>query len=925
MLGAYVCRQCRVRIAQRVASPRNLQWQPRATFLSLRPQKPGESTQERQNEPPQEQQQDRPDEGQKGPQIHYSSAHDGQPARRTSRYSNLVRQSADSERPSTGAIPDDAAQDNVQDATEGAIEGAIEGVIEEEAVDAQPSYARAIQDALKQKERSVETAWAIFEKTYTSRDCKALTEPSFSDVVLIKEGKIFTQLLNRITVAFCRGYKNVPVTPTEVLFRYEQLGIARPEYWYRRSLTYLTHKAIESANSTIEGQRKFLPTLLHELLSVWRLFFQCKGKNKDPLQSISKDWQLPAVESMPHEYGTSNFGLRLQAYHPRIPGNSPLGFCAVYLYSISDGLKSVESLHQEAAPLLQFFERLLAGSHVHYIHAHTEKSVDFQAFAPEVKQQIERDLDAAPQRALLAIGTSAVTLAEDRGGDEATNLEAFYFKRIGRAVESRSSSEVLDILWAQVEKSYTTEGQETSIPPRIYNAFLTGFMALYKSPRTVEIWNHMIAHGIQPTSRTYTALLDGCVQAKDLDGLDQMWQRMLNTSIEPDAYAWATRVYGLMTLRQVNRGLDALSEMGKKWLAAEHLATVSATGRENKGKGAKTTTYKNTVAKPDVEIINGAITALVQIRPESMRHDKKVEFIQRILGWARNFDIRPDVRTYNALIRLYLRGGDHSTAFKVLRQMEVDGVPGDTATHSMLMSVTFDNKNFDNMTPAEQTTRILSHLDTLEASGIKLNIYLYGIAIDRLLKQYSNYDALGALLEHMTARELVPSAPVYTSLATHYFQQDPPNIAAVNGLVHQIFASHRIPTNNILFDRLVEGYAQHGEVGMMMSVLTRMSKIGTPPGWKALSEVVKALVGHQDFDRARQIVGDVMRVEGVAGGGIMGGKKGETFFWTTVRGLGLGLEEEGMGDGVDLGGLADTTRQDVHGAVGRYGDAARVE
>lgn len=820
------------------------------------------------------------DDRRAGPEIHYTPVGNPQIPRGVGRYSRHVRDDIDARTKPPPAISDSVER----------IEEEQRGLKEDPK--ARTSYARSIEEALSKGR--IDQAWKVFEENYTSIDCKALTEPSLSDVALLNQGKVFLRLLNAVNRAFCKGDTNLAITPTVVLFRYEQLGIIRPNYWAKETLAYLTFHVIQAANTSTNKPQRDLPSLLSELLSVWRLFFQCKGSKGDPLKTISTEWHLPDTQSLPEVYESKNFSMRLQEYHPKYVGDPMLAFCAVYLYSISDAINSVESLQQQAAPLLKFFEQLLAGSYIDFIKR-TQYWRSFSQLPTETQEQIKKEIYAAPRNALVMIGAKGETLGAENTGDAASNLEAFYLKRIARAVESRTSPSLLNSLWTQVEKAYTAKGQDVAIPPRIYNAFLSGYMVLLTSQRSVEVWNHMIAHGVKPDMQSWVALLDGCAKAKDLDGFNAMWTRMLNTGVEPDNYAWTTRVNGLFALRQVNLALAALDEMGKRWLSAETVIDnpqthgKSRAGTKNLPKSAKAV---NNCTKPSIEVVNGAVSAIVRIRPESMRHDKRVEFIQKILGWASNFQVQANTHTYNSLIQLYLGAGDYATAFKVLRQMEKDGVQGDIATHTMLINAAFDNQVFDNLSESEQTERILALFSDLESSGMKLNDYVYATAINRFLKQYSNYSAVRAMIDHMTSRNLVPSAHVYTSLITSYFQQQPPAIPAIDSLVLQIFTSHRMPNDRIMFDRLIEGYAEHGEVGKMMSVLTRMSKHGKVPGWRALTVVVQALAKDGDMERATAIVRDVERVEGIAQGGITGGAKGENAFFRLVRELGISLEEK---------------------------------
>jgi pentatricopeptide repeat protein len=394
---------------------------------------------------------------------------------------------------------------------------------------------------------------------------------------------------------------------------------------------------------------------------------------------------------------------------------------------------------------------------------------------------------------------------------------------------------------------------------------------------------------------------------------------LLNTGIEPDNYAWTTRVNGLMSLRQITEGLKALDEMGKRWITAE--SAMNSPKTQGKGqKGAKKapagTKAVNNCTKPSIEVINGAVSGIVQIRPGSMRHEKRVEFLQKILAWSSNFQIKPDAITYNSLIQLYLQANDTTTAFRTLSKMAKDGLEGDIATHGMLLTTAFDNQIFDGQTEDQQTERILKIFDGLEASGMRMNDYVYATAIDRLLKQYSNVPAVRAIMTHMTDRRFIPSAYVYTSLVTHYFAQQPPNIREVDGIVNALLAPNsRVPSDQRLYDRLIEGYATHAEVGKMMTLLTQISKQGKLPGWQALIAVVRALVEDGDFERARDVVRDVNDGEGVAKGGVMGTAAGERAFWAVVQGFGLGLEEERMGDFMNMKpGQVQEPRNEVLGA-----------
>lgn len=459
-----------------------------------------------------------------------------------------------------------------------------------------------------------------------------------------------------------------------------------------------------------------------------------------------------------------------------------------------------------------------------------------------------------------------------------------------------------------------------TIPRRIYNAFLSGYLIVLSSQRSVQVWNHMIANKVMPDHQSWVALLEGCVKAQDLNGLKAMWQRMLKAGVEPDNYAWTTWVHGLFSMREVNQGLAALDDMGKRWTSAENAINApQKNGRNLRGLQKLPGSAKavNRCTKPSVEVVNGAVSALVQIRGNQIRQDKRIGFVQKILGWASNFDIKPDVRTYNSLIQLYMRAGETATAYKILNQMEKDGIKSDIATYTMLLTAAMDGPRFQSASPSEQTELILSMLSEIESAGLQPNAYIYSNAIDRLLKRSSNIDAVQALVSHMTSRNLIPSAHVYTSLVTHHFQQSPPNLPAVDAIAHQIRTAHLTASDRILFDRIIEGYASHGEIRRMNDVLGTMLRHGKMPDYNVLIAVLHAYVADGDMHAARKIVKDVQRGTGVAANRITGGVTGEARFFEAVKRLGLHVDEEeveqSMGESMpELPGLRRKEKEGQH-------------
>ncbi|KAF1954785.1 hypothetical protein CC80DRAFT_493560 [Byssothecium circinans] len=909
MIRSYVCRQCRDQLRQRIVTPRNPQWHPRATFISLRNAQP----------PPESQPQPSPEEssnaekaqneshyGQEEPPIIYVRR-DYEPSGRYTRRGQPQEQ---------------------EDALSGNAEPEIRYSQAPTPGDHTPAV--ALQDLLNKKDpASTNKAWKLFLQEYPSRDSSAFTNPAFQDIPILTGNKIFERLAKSMMIAFCNGTK-MEARPTEVLFKLEQLGLARYEPW-RNAFGYMTDQILWAVLSPNQ-EKLSAEALTQELISVWRLFFQCRGVASQPPDSISAEWRnVPDVTSWIGRHEEAKFGQRLLQYHPGAPSGAELQFSAVTLFNLFDDVnqgifKVSDSLRQDAAPLLRLITYCLARSNADIVLNHTERSPYFMSLPKNFQAAVVDQLRSAPHQAMSVVlkhrneqaklaefdGTSTVTSLEhtstsapesqppfpspSQESSELEDMESFYRKLISRAVLSESHAGSLQKLWEEAQIVFK-KSEVGTIPPLVYNDFLSGFMVLLQSEKTIEVWNHMVASGIKPEIRTWVALVDGCSKARDLDGLQAVWERMLKAGVEPDEYAWTAYIHGLISLRQINLGFKAMDQMGKKWLAAVKEAQTPV--RRLKGgrklphnvKGAKDV---NHIARPTIVTVNAAIAAFVEI--PKLRFDEKLRSVHKVLEWAGHFNIKPDSYTYNTLIKLYIMGNDHATAFRLLRQMEQDGIEGDAATHNMLISAAFNNQKFDNLSESEQANRIITLLDQLEAGGLKLNTHLYSNAIDRLLKKYGNMEAVTVVMRHMTARNITVSPQIYTSLITHCFQQTPPDIPAVDAIVAQIFGPPQAHVDTYLFNRIVERYGIHGQVDQMMSVLTRMSRHGKLPSWFTLKAVIKALAGANDWERARALVRDVQLQEGVAKGGVTGGTNGQKDFFRWVVRLGIELDQELAGD-----------------------------
>jgi pentatricopeptide repeat protein len=931
-------------------SLRTPQWQPRATFISL-------SKGDQQTAPQEAQEKSQEEPAPKSsPSVVKVKSKIAQPrnaatqakweARHPSfrpgpgRYSRFV-QGADENETGQSELYQDAFSEQTGSVQAGSIIQRTEQHSQMESRPAPPqrdktthigalkSYTTAIQKHLECGR--LHEAWTAFEQEFTSKDSAAFSEPSFKDAIHMNRGSIFALLLQRINEDFCRGAE-VPRTPTEVLFHYEKIGIVRYEYWYQ-TISKLTHELLFAISGTSEPQLNS-DALLAELTSLWKLFFQCNGANGAPLESIAIEWEnFPDAETLSKPglgiggFKTGFFGPRLEIFHSNYISNATLGFCAVTYFNLFDSvnqdvLQVSDSVREQSTPFLRLLTHVLAGSVVERVLKHTEISKEFQTLPEEFRMALVDQIKSAPSEAMLTIRSGGNARDPPSPEERAANQEEVFRRKINKLVQEEQNSAKLEQTWKEILQTYdpnNSRGNASKVPEPLYIAFLTGFMTLFQPQRSVEVWNHMVASGIKPNVRMWNAMLIGCSKTRDFDRFNTLWTRFLKSGIEPDEYAWTTRVNALIgNFRMINDGFAALDEMGKRWMTTENALKNPPKQLAKKGKKALPKITVNPYTKPTIEVVNGAITGFSRTPSYALSFRQKKEYTQKVLQWAGNFGLKPDQITYNSLIHMYLSEGDFTTSFILIAQMEKEGIPPDAYTYTMLINSAFQNQKFTNLSKTVQSERILSIFDELESGGIKMNQGIYGSVIDRLLKPYKNFEAVRAVITHMIAHDLQPNAHIYTALITQYFQQKPPNIAAVDSLWLQIQATMGVYPDKFFYDRMIEGYAQNDENFKMMTILNRMMEEGKHPSWDALTAIVTAFARAGDWEKVYDIVRDVQKGEGVGRG--MGQGMGtrtqkKLFLHVVVDKLGIDLSHvsEGFGgktrrldvgsmDGMDGGG-----------------------
>jgi pentatricopeptide repeat protein len=464
-------------------------------------------------------------------------------------------------------------------------------------------------------------------------------------------------------------------------------------------------------------------------------------------------------------------------------------------------------------------------------------------------------------------------------GSDDSYRGSFVQKRLQDALKRGNLRQVNEI-WSDVVQwpvKVTNSPQPYSIKrgtftAELANLFILIYMTFRQPNPAINVWNHMLRSGIQPTLQTWNAMLSGCKDSRDWKTLEVVWKRMLASGAQPDVVCWTTRISGLIEAYQFDSGIRALDEMGRIWLAAAKVQHPKM-----KLEQLQLLPEVDGAAKPTIETINGAVAGLLR------KH--KSEAAHHVLAWGGKFGITPDINTYNALLRPLIRSGHTKQATALLQQMQKAGIQADVATFTTILDETF--RRSEHHTPEEQKEIVDSVFSEMEEAGVQPNLLTYGTIIYQLLQSsHGNLSVVNAVMERIAQQGLQPSPQIYTMIIEYHFSQRPPNLDAVRAIIER--ATMVVGgTDYVFWDRVVEGYAEVGETAQALRVMGNLHRANQKLGYLAMRMLLFALAQNEEWDAARTLVRKVMLDSGGPSMAQVHGKLGEVLFWELAAKLHL--------------------------------------
>ncbi|KAI1504157.1 hypothetical protein F5X99DRAFT_372670 [Biscogniauxia marginata] len=396
-------------------------------------------------------------------------------------------------------------------------------------------------------------------------------------------------------------------------------------------------------------------------------------------------------------------------------------------------------------------------------------------------------------------------------------------------VRVTSNSGEVDRLWQSFVGSgltiSETRAAELRKHPDIFNLFIHTRLALKQPDQAVKVWSTMVKVGLKPTLKTFNLMLDGCKKARNITGIRNVWTKLVASGMKLNASIWTTRVSGLIECGDIRAGIKVLEEMIQLWKVDPRSRSSAA-------------------IEPTVEPVNAAIIGLIR--------KNQAGAAEKLLNWAKQQGIKPDIFTFNAMLRLCIRDGTRDADVrKLFDSMQELGVMADEATFTIVLDSSFSK--FDPGDPERQAQIVSEALSEMKAVGLETNMITYGKMVYLLLRSEST-KAAKALLEHIWAGKNELSPQIYTQLVEYFFSRSPPDVKAVDRLLERLRPLGLEDMDNVFYDRLIKGYAIAGYADASLKMYYRVTDAGIPVILPTQVELLKELLRKGRVDDAKGVV-----------------------------------------------------------------------
>ena len=306
---------------------------------------------------------------------------------------------------------------------------------------------------------------------------------------------------------------------------------------------------------------------------------------------------------------------------------------------------------------------------------------------------------------------------------------------------------------------------------------------------------------------TFQLLLRQCIENRDFAGAISVFEDMKNFGFVPNKVTYSMLISSLTKQKRRGSRFKELAYKYWKEMKRQHVEL-------------------------DAAALRMGIKACVNM--------KRIHEAESIISTMEMMDARPDIRTYNIIVKEYARIGDMHAVENILQRIETIGLKPTVATYNAVIA---SHIHAGKMDEADK------YFNLAVANGIAPDAWTFTSLIKGHIDR-KEYQAANTLWNRMAESGIRPTVISYSVMIDGHIRNG--NLSQAHDLLEKMIAQGILPSA-ITFNSLLRGYAEKYESDSLMKALTvlgDMESQGIFPGTDSFNTLMSAAVAANEPELA---------------------------------------------------------------------------
>lgn len=206
------------------------------------------------------------------------------------------------------------------------------------------------------------------------------------------------------------------------------------------------------------------------------------------------------------------------------------------------------------------------------------------------------------------------------------------------------------------------------------------------------------------------------------------------------------------------------------------------------------------------------------------------------------YGIKPDLDTYNRVIKAFCESGDSSSVYSILAEMDRKSIKPNAATFGALIAGFYKEEKYEDVDKV---------LQMMEKYGMKSGVSMYNVRIHSLCKLRKCADAK-ALLDEMLSKRMKPNSVTYSHLIYGFCKDG--NFEEAKKFF-MIMSNCGLSPNSTVYFNMVYFMCNGGDYETALSFCKESMAKGWVPNFTTMKSLVTGLASASKVSEAKELIG----------------------------------------------------------------------